>query len=125
MKLWLVGFCLVGATIRPHSVQAQDEAVVEQLAPILAAEDARDWRADLFQKARVAPDSQVRRIAALAAGRIGDPRATPLLLQVLDQPDTTVRVAAAFALGLLRDSTAVEPLVRRLTALAPLDTHIA
>src|SRR3954451_7064443 len=125
MKLWLTGFCLVGATLLPLSVQAQDEAVVEQLAPILAAEDARDWRADLFQKALVAPDSQVRRIAALAAGRIGDQRATPLLLQVLDQPDSTVRIAAAFGLGLLRDSTAVEPLIQRLTGLPPLDTATA
>src|SRR4051794_21361306 len=125
MKLWCVGFCLVGATLLPLSVQAQDEAVVEQLAPILAAEDARDWRADLFQKALVAPDSQVRRIAALAAGRIGDQRATPLLLQVLDQPDSTVRIAAAFSLGLLRDSAAVEPLIHRLTGLPPLDTATA
>jgi cyclophilin family peptidyl-prolyl cis-trans isomerase/HEAT repeat protein len=92
---------------------------------VLAAEDARRWQPDLFQRSLVAPDSIVRRAAALAAGRIGDLRATPLLLQVLDQPDSTVRVAAAFALGLLRDSVALEPLIQRLTGLPPLDTATA
>jgi cyclophilin family peptidyl-prolyl cis-trans isomerase/HEAT repeat protein len=109
----------------PSILRGQQEAVVEQLAPILAAEDAREWQPELFQRALLAPDSVVRRTAALAAGRIGDLRATPYLLQVLDQPDSTVRVAAAFALGLLRDSSAVEPLIQRLTGLPPLDTATA
>ena len=116
---------LSGALLSPSLLAAQDEAVVEQLASVLAAEDARDWQPDLFQRALLAPDSLVRRTAALAAGRIGDLRATPLLLQVLDQPDSTVRVAAAFALGLLDDSAAVEPLIQRLTGLPPLDTATA
>ena len=54
--------------------------MVEQLAPVLSAEDAREFRADLFARALVAPDSLVRRIGALAAGRIGDHRATPLVV---------------------------------------------
>jgi cyclophilin family peptidyl-prolyl cis-trans isomerase/HEAT repeat protein len=116
---------IFGALLLPNILRAQQEAVVEQLAPILAAEDAREWQPDLFQRALLAPDSVVRRTAALAAGRIGDLRATPYLLQVLDQPDSTVRVAAAFALGLLRDSAAVEPLIQRLTGLPPLDTATA
>lgn len=119
---WALVCC---ALLVPTAIRAQEEAVVEQLAPVLAAEDARDWQPDLFQRALLAPDSLVRRTAALAAGRIGDLRATPLLLRVLDQPDSTVRVAAAFALGLLRDSTAVEPLIQRLTGLPPLDTATA
>jgi cyclophilin family peptidyl-prolyl cis-trans isomerase/HEAT repeat protein len=109
----------------PSLLRAQDAAIVEQLAPILGAEDARQWQPELFQRTLLAPDSLVRRTAALAAGRIGDLRATPYLLQVLDQPDSTVRVAAAFALGLLRDSAAVEPLIQRLTGLPPLDTATA
>ncbi len=117
---WLgVGLCL------PATARSQEEAVVEQLAPVLAAEDAREWQPDLFRRALVAPDPMVRRIAAVAAGRIGDLRATPLLVHLLDEPDSTVRVAAAFALGLLRDSAAVEPLIERLTGLPPLDTASA
>ena len=109
----------------PGAARAQEEAVVEQLAPVLAAEDARQWQPDLFQRALLAPDSVVRRVAALAAGRIGDWGATPLLLQLLNQPDSTVRVAAAFSLGLLRDSAALEPLIQHLTGLPPVDTATA
>ena len=100
---------------------AQEQAAVEQLAQVLAAEDARDFRPELFRAALLAPDSLVRRVGAFGAGRIGDPHATPLLLPLLMDPDTTVRVAAAFALGLLRDSAAVAPLIDRLTGLPALD----
>ena len=117
--------CLFGTLLLPSIAWSQQEAIVEQLAPVLAAEDARQWQPELFERALVAPDSVVRRAAALAAGRIGDPRATPLLLRLLEQPDTTVSVAAAFALGLLRDSAAVQPLIGRLTGLPPLDTATA
>jgi cyclophilin family peptidyl-prolyl cis-trans isomerase/HEAT repeat protein len=107
------------------AARAQEPANVEQLARLLAAEDARDWQPELFERSLLTPDSVVQQVAALAAGRIGDLRATPLLLRALDQPDSTVRVAAAFALGLLRDSAALEPLIQRLTALPPLDTATA
>jgi cyclophilin family peptidyl-prolyl cis-trans isomerase/HEAT repeat protein len=116
-------FC--AALLLPGFAQAQEEAVIEELAPVLAAEDARRWQPELFQRALVAPDSLVRRVAAMAAGRIGDLRATPLLLRLLHEPDSTVRVSAAFALGLLRDSTALGPLITRLTGLPPLDTATA
>ncbi len=116
---------LVFSLLLPARLSAQEQATVEQLAPVLAAEDAREWQQDLFERSLLAPDSVVQRVAALAAGRIGDLRATPLLLRTLDQPDTTVRVAAAFALGLLRDSAAAEPLIQRLTGLPPLDTATA
>ena len=106
-------------------IRAQEQAVVEQLAQVLAAEDARDWRQELFEAGLLAPDSVVQRVTSMAAGRIGDWRATPLLLRALEQPDSTVRVAAAFALGLLRDTAAVEPLIQRLTGLPPLDAFTA
>ena len=67
------------------------------------------------------PDSLVRRVAALAAGRIGDPARRPLLVPLLSDPDSTVRVAAAFAPGLLADSAAVQPLIDRLTGTPALD----
>ncbi|HEY8195896.1 MAG TPA: HEAT repeat domain-containing protein, partial [Gemmatimonadales bacterium] len=124
-RLFLFLLSLGCLTLEPSMAWGQEEAIVEQLAPVLAAEDARHWQADLFQRALVAPDSVVRRVAALAAGRIGDLRATPLLLRLLEQSDTTVSVAAAFALGLLRDSAAVQPLIQRLTGLPPLDTATA
>jgi cyclophilin family peptidyl-prolyl cis-trans isomerase/HEAT repeat protein len=63
----------------------------------------------------------VRRLAAMAAGRIGDPRATPLLVPILSDPDSTVRVAAAFAMGLTRDPAGAQPLMDRITGLPALD----
>jgi cyclophilin family peptidyl-prolyl cis-trans isomerase/HEAT repeat protein len=107
--------------VRPGGLAGQQEAVVEQLAPLLAAEDARDFQPDLYRRALVSPDSLVRRVAAVGAGRIGDQRATPLLLPLLVDPDSTVRVVAAFGLGLLRDTAAVQPLIDRLTGVPPLE----
>jgi cyclophilin family peptidyl-prolyl cis-trans isomerase/HEAT repeat protein len=124
-RLPLLLLCLSGTLLPASIAWGQEGAIVEQLAPVLAAEDARQWQPELFERALVAPDSVVRRVAALAAGRIGDLRATPLLLRLLEQPDTTVSVAAAFALGLLRDSAAVQPLIGRLTGLPLLDTTTA
>jgi cyclophilin family peptidyl-prolyl cis-trans isomerase/HEAT repeat protein len=114
----ITGLALASVT---SPASAQQEAVVEQLAPVLAAEDSRSFQPALFQSALVAPDSVVRRLAALAAGRIGDPRATPLLVPLLSDRDSTVRVSAAFALGLVRDTAGAQPLMDRITGLPALD----
>jgi cyclophilin family peptidyl-prolyl cis-trans isomerase/HEAT repeat protein len=116
-----IALFLAGALLARTPLAAQQEASVEQLAGVLAAEDARDFQPALFAKALVAPDSLVRRLAAMGAGRIGDQRATALLLPILGDPDSTVRVAAAFAVGLLRDTSAVGPLIDRLTGQPALD----
>ena len=121
-------FSLLLALLCPlghRPVAAQQQTVVEQLAPLLAAEDAREFRPDLFRRGLVAPDSLVRRVAVLAAGRIGDYRATPLMVPLLSDADSTVRLAAAFAVGLLGDSAAVQPLIDRLTGLPALDASTA
>jgi cyclophilin family peptidyl-prolyl cis-trans isomerase/HEAT repeat protein len=117
LPLFLGGALLV----QPGRLGAQQEAVIEQLAPLLAAEDARDFRPDLYRRALVSPDSLVRRVAAIGAGRIGDLRATALLVPLLTDSDSTVRIAAAFGLGLLRDTAAVQPLIDRLTGVPPLE----
>ena len=105
----------------PAPAAAQQEAVVEQLASVLAAEDARTFQRPLFGSALLSPDSVVRRLAALGAGRIGDPAATALVAPLLTDPDSTVRVAAAFALGLLRDPAGAPPLMDRITGTPALD----
>ena len=115
----LAGALVLAAFSAP--VAAQQEAVVEQIASVLAAEDARNFQQPVFAAAAVAPDSVVRRLAALGAGRIGDRNATPLVLPLLTDPDSTVRVAAAFALGLLQDPAGARPLMDRITGTPPLD----
>ncbi|MEP6745895.1 MAG: peptidylprolyl isomerase [Gemmatimonadota bacterium] len=108
---WALALGMFSATA-PQRLSAQTEATVSRLAPILAAEDARDFQEGLFGGALIDPDTLVRRTAIRALGRIGDPRAIPLLIPVLTQPDVAdIRAEAAFALGLLRDSTAVPALI--------------
>ena len=110
------------AASAPASVaSAQQGASVEQLAGVIAAEDARNFQPALFRSALVAPDSLVRRLAAVAAGRIRDPRAVPILVPLLSDPDSTVRVSAAFALGLVGDSAGARPLMERITGVPALD----
>jgi cyclophilin family peptidyl-prolyl cis-trans isomerase/HEAT repeat protein len=88
----------------------QQEVVVEALAHILAAEDARTWDANLMRTAAADPEPIVRRHAALAMGRIGNRGALPILLELLVDRDSLVQADAAFALGLVGDSSAIHRL---------------
>lgn len=96
---------------------AQDAAVVEGIAPLLQAEDARQWAPGVLEAATFSPELLVRRTAAMSIGRIGDLRGTALLIPMLQDRDSTLHPTVAFALGLLRDTAAVAPLIARLTAM--------
>jgi cyclophilin family peptidyl-prolyl cis-trans isomerase/HEAT repeat protein len=89
----------------------QDEALVTELARLLAISDARTFDAAVLREALQHTDPGVRRQAALAAGRIGDPAAVDLLVPALADTSMPVRAAAAFALGLLKEPRAVSPLL--------------
>jgi len=95
--------------------QAQDNASVEALAPVLAAEDARQWNDAVLRRGVTFADTVVRSRTALTIGRIGDAQGLPLLLPLLEDPEDNVRPSAAFAMGLLRDPNAVAPLIRMLS----------
>ena len=116
---------LVVLALMPGHARAQDASIIEALAPVLAAEDARSWSPELFRRNLASPDSVVRSVTAMAIGRIGDLRGTALLLPLLSETDTTVRPAVAFALGLLRDSAAAAPLIARLSSPPALDDSTA
>jgi HEAT repeat protein len=96
-----------------------DEALVTRLAGLLAAADARRLDPALFRDALANPNPAVRRQAALAAGRIGDPAAVDLLVPVLSDTIPAVQAAAAFALGLLKDARALPALMQTVRATAP------
>ena len=83
---------------------------MEKLTRILAGEDRRDLTTDV-KLGLADADRSVRRRAALAAGRIGDPAAVPALVPLLQDPELEVRQMAAFALGLVGDPLAVDPLL--------------
>src|SRR2546426_1131830 len=91
--------------------QQPDEALVGELARVLAASDARAFDAPLFREAQHYPDAVVRRQAALAIGRMGEAAGTDLLGEARGDSEPTVRAAAAFGLGLVKDARAVEPLL--------------
>ncbi len=59
----------------------------------------------------VSPSAEVRWRAALALGRLGDPRPTPGLCRTLRDPEPAVRAGAAEALGMLADPRGLAPLV--------------
>lgn len=94
---------------RPAAAQ-QDERLVDRLARLVAAADTRVYDAALFRAALRDPDPFVRRQAALAAGRIGDPAAGDPLIVTLGDSSAAVQAAAAFALGLLKLPAALGPL---------------
>src|SRR5947207_80971 len=116
----------VAAPWRRGLAQQQDEALVGQLARVLAAADARAFDAALFRETLHHPDAVVRRQAALAIGRIGDPAGTDLLVDALADSGVAVRAAAAFGLGLLKDVRAVAArgLSRALIDSARLDPQV-
>ncbi len=69
------------------------------LLQIIRAEDIRRWDGDL-EKLIAHDDPKIRKRAVLAAGRIGNESAVPLLAErVLTDRDPDVRQMAAFALG--------------------------
>ncbi|HXI35176.1 MAG TPA: peptidylprolyl isomerase [Gemmatimonadales bacterium] len=96
---------------RPLRAQQADEALVGQLARLLAASDARVFDAAALRDAVASANPDVRRQAALAAGRIGDPQGVDLLVPLLADTVESVRATAAFALGLLKDPRSIEPLM--------------
>jgi HEAT repeat protein/cyclophilin family peptidyl-prolyl cis-trans isomerase len=86
---------------------------IERLTRILTLEDQRALGPELERYLRD-PDRGVRRRAALAAGRIGDPAAVPTLMDLMNDNEPEVRQMSAFALGLIGDKTGVERLVASL-----------
>ncbi len=95
------------------AVVAQDEVIVDALAPVLAAEDERRFDRNVFRSAAGHSSAIVRRHAALAMGRIGHTDAGSLLLRLTGDPVLVVRLDAVFALGLLGDTAAL-PRIREI-----------
>jgi cyclophilin family peptidyl-prolyl cis-trans isomerase/HEAT repeat protein len=90
--------------LRPGPVLLETRDVAA-IAALLRMEDGRVLDARLVQRLLEDQTAEVRGRAALAAGRVRDRDATPLLLQALQDTDALVRARAAFALGLLADSS--------------------
>ncbi|MDQ3604956.1 MAG: HEAT repeat domain-containing protein, partial [Gemmatimonadota bacterium] len=94
------------AHVSPIRGDAEIAAVVE----LLRAEDRRELDLPRVEAIAASDNPELRRRSALAAGRIRDRRALPLLLRLLGNPDSAVAATAAFALGHLGDTAAVPSL---------------
>jgi HEAT repeat protein/cyclophilin family peptidyl-prolyl cis-trans isomerase len=85
------------------------------MAGLLALEDRRSLGDGALERYLKDSDRSVRRRAALAAGRIGDPALLPPLLELLNDPEVEVRQMTAFALGLMGDPSSVDRLIAALS----------
>jgi cyclophilin family peptidyl-prolyl cis-trans isomerase/HEAT repeat protein len=95
--------------------RAQAQIPHNVLLRIVRAEDERRWDANLM--ALLSNESaDVRRRAALATGRIGDERAVPSLISLLEKDsDESVQAMAAFALGETESPAGADALVAELS----------
>jgi HEAT repeat protein len=84
--------------------------------PLIGALRYRGSRMDrLLRRLRIEPyDDQSRRAAAMALGRVNDPKALRPLIDALNDPAIGVRVASCEALGSLKIALAVQPLLEAL-----------
>jgi cyclophilin family peptidyl-prolyl cis-trans isomerase/HEAT repeat protein len=94
---------------------------LEVLGRTLALEDARSAGGGELEQQLRHRDAGVRRRAALAAGRVGDPSLVPALVDLMNDAEVEVRRVAAFALGLAGDPRAAD---RLLAALADPDAAV-
>ena len=85
---------------------------LDKLGRVLALEDQRTTGGGELVALLGDADRGIRRRAALAAGRIGDPFVVPALLELMEDGEPEIRQMTAFALGLVGDRQAVP----RLTA---------
>ncbi|MEO8360202.1 MAG: HEAT repeat domain-containing protein [Vicinamibacteria bacterium] len=98
------------SNIKPARPATDPLSRLETFARILVLEDSRTLGAGTLQSFLSSDDPAIRRRAAVAAGRIGDPLAVPRLVQKLSDPEVEVRRSAAFALGLIGSAEAVAAL---------------
>jgi len=117
--LAVLAVLLLPAGARAQQPANVDEATVGELARLLAASDARTFDEALLRDGLQQAEAGTRRQAALAAGRIGDTAATPLLIAALTDSVDGVRAAAAFSLGLLKDPRGIQPLLDLVQRVTP------
>jgi cyclophilin family peptidyl-prolyl cis-trans isomerase/HEAT repeat protein len=86
----------------------------DKMERILSLEDQRTTGNGELDRYLRDGDKGVRRRAALAAGRIGDPSAVPALVDLMNDSEAAIRQMSAFALGLVGDKLAVERLLASL-----------
>ena len=101
--------------IRPTAPARTFAGAAEAAAALLELEDRRAFDPSTLESAARSADPAIRSRAALALGRIGDPRGRPLLVVLLADSSSEVRAAAAFGSQVLGDATLTAELIPLLT----------
>jgi cyclophilin family peptidyl-prolyl cis-trans isomerase len=101
----------LAAAPRPSATPPPPPSRLDKMARILAFEDRRTLGGEDLAALLRDDDRGVRRRAALAAGRIGDAAAVPVLLELMEDTEPEVRQMTAFALGLIGDRSAAARLM--------------
>ena len=105
---------LVGGAVAAKDAPPPPPTFTATLGRILEMEDTRSAGGGELDRLLRHREPGIRRRAALAAGRIGEPLLVPTLLDLMNDEEVEVRQMAAFALGLVGDPAAAERLVAAL-----------
>ena len=115
-SLLLVASLTAAIAQRPRRDRPASGVSPNTLIRILRAEDERRWD-DNLKSLLSDKSSKVRQRAALAAGRIGNEQALPVLIELLkNDPDNDVRQMAAFAIGEVESPNGADALLEVLGA---------
>src|SRR5215471_10175537 len=99
LSILILTICWATASGQPARQRLSSSTAGNVLLNIIRHEDERRWDEEL-KTLLASEDAKVRQRTALAAGRIGDERAVPVLAEMLlSDRDNSVRDMAAFALG--------------------------
>ncbi len=111
MRRLLVTFCLLACFALTGVAQTANRVPLDIRLRLMRTEDTRNWNEDVRQLLKHA-DPQVRLAAALTAGRIGDERANPALIELLQSDkEPAVQTMAAFALGEIESEQGADALI--------------
>lgn len=126
MRTFVIRPALLALVIAsPAARLSAQEANVEIVATLLAAEDSRQFNDAVLRTAVNQPDSTVRSAAAMSIGRLRDRRGLPLLAKLLLDPDSLTQASAIFAVGILGDSAGLPMLLDRARDPTPLSDPAA
>ena len=95
------------------SIQIFAQVSTNVLVQISKAEDELRFDKTL-ENLMKSPDEKIRRRAALAAGRIGDEKAVPMLANLLEKDSNAVSVTAAFAIGEIESIKGADAILKTL-----------
>lgn len=113
-SLFLVLAVLVASPLLAKDDPPPPPTFTQVLGRILELEDSRSTGDGELERLLRHPQPGIKRRAALAAGRIGDPSLVPPLLELMNDKEIEVEKMAIFSLGLMGDTAARERLVAAL-----------